>query len=70
MKKFLITIELPDGINYFCGFKKVKSGHTFIEWDTDINYAKKFNSKYEAKQDIARIETDETLSIQELTLNH
>lgn len=53
-KKIYITSDLPDGKNFFCRFAQ-KAGLQFVEWDTDINFAKVYLSNYAAKQDLKRI---------------
>jgi hypothetical protein len=61
---FVITSKLPDGKNYFCRFVQ-DAGLQFVEWDTDISYAKQYPSRYAAKMDLKAI-NEETATIEHL----
>jgi len=47
---YVITLKLPDGVNYFCGLVLYR-GQRVPEWDTDKAYAKVYEYRIDAKTD-------------------
>lgn len=70
--KFFITCDLVDGTNYFCGLVKhpIAANIDLIEWDTDINYAKQFDTHREARiaWNKIKVKKDETWKIQKIKI--
>lgn len=71
-KAYFITCELIDGKNYFCNLEphpKVKA-ISLIEWDTDINFAKQFETRKQAENMFQQLKAqkDETWKIEKITI--
>jgi hypothetical protein len=50
---FVITLELHDGKNYYCGKEQYgKTGMFFHSWDTDKRYRKVYMYLREAEDDL------------------